>query len=75
MSKITNRGKLYDISVNYLALDNKQMPIIKFTYDFEPITTIYLDTGKSFSEFLISLCAIVGGWYAITLLATKFLIK
>lgn len=74
VSSYTERGKYYQASFNYLNLNNKQIPEIKFEYDFEPITTVY-KSDKGYGELIISLCAIIGGWYASTLLITKILIK
>lgn len=71
---ITTKGRFYQASANNLISYHPMNPEVIFTYDIEPISTIYKDE-KSLSGFIVSICAIIGGWYAITLLLVKVLIK
>ena len=71
---VTERGRYYHASVNHLSFNSQQIPEVKFTYDFEAITSVYTNK-KSSSQLLVSICAIVGGWYALTIFLTKFIIK
>ena len=75
MPAVNSKGRFYESSSNYLVLERHMNPEVLFTYDIEPITTIYDEEGKRFTEFLVSVCAIIGGWYAITLLIAKFIVK
>jgi endoplasmic reticulum-Golgi intermediate compartment protein 3 len=74
MAAVTGKGKYYEASENHLVLERPANPEVIFTYDIEPISTIY-EEEKDFPKFLVSICAIVGGWYAITLLISKVFIN
>ena len=74
MPAIMPKGRFYQASSNYLTFDRVMNPEILFTYDLEPITTVF-EEDKKFTEFLVSVCAIIGGWYSITLLLARLLIK
>ena len=41
------------------------LPGLKFTYDIAPVMAIIQDKSKSFVHFIVRLCAIIGGAYAI----------
>ena len=74
MPAVKKEGRFYESSANFLMFHHPMNPEILFTYDLEPISTVFVE-GKKFNEFLVSVCAIIGGWYAITLLLAKIVIK
>lgn len=71
---IRNGDKFYDTSDGYIGIDGITFPILAVSYDIEPITTVY-KPEQSFLEFLVSLCAIIGGWHAITIILSKIIVR
>ncbi|CAG9314698.1 unnamed protein product [Blepharisma stoltei] len=67
-------ARYYESSGHQNVVPGVHPPEISFSYDVDPITTQY-SNPKSFSEYIVSLCALIGGWYAITLLISRILIK
>lgn len=74
ISTLKNQRKYYTISSNHLVMPTRQMPEIKFYYETESIMTVYEDKRR-FSEFIVSICAIVGGWFALSRFLSVFIIK
>lgn len=71
---LPNGARYYESSGHSNTISGTHPPEVSFSYDVDPITTVF-SYPKSFSEYLVSLCALIGGWYAITLLLSKILIK
>ena len=67
-------GKFYEPSANNLVFQRISNPEVIFTFDIEPITTIY-DYDKNVMKFLVNICAIIGGWFAITVFLSRLIIK
>mmetsp|Transcript_32873 Transcript_32873/g.57417 ORF Transcript_32873/g.57417 Transcript_32873/m.57417 type:complete len:343 (+) Transcript_32873:6776-7804(+) len=61
----TNGIRFYEASAHFHSPPASSIPTIVFQYDIEPITTVYKHS-TSFLQYLVSLCAIIGGWFAIT---------
>lgn len=74
MPAVKKEGRFYESSSNFLNSHHKINPEVLFTYDIEPISSIFVE-DEGVMEFLVSICAIIGGWYAVTLLLAKFLVK
>jgi hypothetical protein len=55
----------YSLSYKSRPTEEEEMPIIMINYDYSPITMKITLKKKSFSNFLIHICAIVGGVYVI----------
>jgi len=49
------------------------VPKIEFKYDFDPISMRHVRKRRGFFEFLVQLCAIIGGIYAFSTLLNKLL--
>lgn len=63
--------RFYEASAHFHSPPASTVPRIVFQYDIEPITTVYKH-ATSFPQYIVSLCAIIGGWFAITsLVASK----
>lgn len=58
--------RFYETSVHMGHIEGRP-PEVVFQYDIEPITTSYVPR-QSFLEYLVTLCGLIGGWYAVTLL-------
>jgi endoplasmic reticulum-Golgi intermediate compartment protein 3 len=71
---IKNNIRFYQTSDTYELIKDPAYPLVVINYDIEPITTVY-KPEKTFSEFLVSICAIIGGWFAISLMISKFIIN
>ena len=41
------------------------LPKVKFTYRFDPMSIVVEERYKPFWEFIVSLCAIIGGLFSI----------
>lgn len=74
MPAITSEGKFYESSANNLVFERISNPEVIFTFDLEPITTIY-ENKESLAEFSVDVCAIIGGWFAITVFLSRLIIK
>lgn len=70
---IWNEEKYYEMNDGYIGFDGIAFPVLAISYDIEPITTVY-KPYMSFSEFLVSLCAIIGGWHAVSIILSKVII-
>jgi len=56
----------YQFTANSNELAGKyRLPAIYFRYEFSPITVKFADKRKSFSHFLVQVCAIVGGVFTV----------
>eukprot|EP01080_Neovahlkampfia_damariscottae_P006334 gene6334-10341_t len=51
------------------------LPGIFFVYDLSPITITYQEGGRGFLHFLVKLCAIIGGVFAISKFIDNFIHK
>ena len=66
--------RTYHTSAHFHSLDQILPPEIIFNYDVEPIVTVYRPY-ETLSEFLVNLCAIIGGWYAVSLFLIQVITK
>ncbi|OMJ68608.1 hypothetical protein SteCoe_33890 [Stentor coeruleus] len=66
--------RFYETSESYLGFNTLTYPIIALSYDIEPITTIY-KPERTFVEFIVSICAIIGGWHALSIIISKIVIR
>jgi len=69
MRYIKLNGEILD-SFQYVANSNEiigryAMPAIYFRYDMSPIAVKFTKKSKSFSHFLVQLCAIIGGVFTV----------
>ncbi len=69
-----NGVRFYEASAQSHSLDVVDSPEISFHFDIEPLTTTY-KYRKSFSSYIVSLCAIIGGWYALTTFFSRIIMK
>jgi hypothetical protein len=74
MPALRQQGKFYESSANHLVFERITNPEVIFTYDVEPITTVYL-YQKDFLKFIVNVSAIVGGWFAVTVFWSRLIIK
>lgn len=74
MPAIRDKEKYYEPSTNHLVFERVTNPEVIFTYDLEPITTVY-DSEKSLVKFTVNVCAIIGGWFAVTVFVSRLIIK
>ena len=71
---IKDNIRFYETSDTFLGIPEQTHPIVAISFDIEPITTSY-EQEKTFVEFIISICAIIGGWFSITQILSKLIIK
>jgi endoplasmic reticulum-Golgi intermediate compartment protein 3 len=71
---VKDGNRFYEVSDGYLGLSKMDFPLFVIAYDLDPITTVYKPV-KSFSEYIVSICAIIGGWFAVSLLLSKLIIS
>ncbi|OMJ77479.1 hypothetical protein SteCoe_22915 [Stentor coeruleus] len=71
LDQITNTYQFYMIS-NTINSPG-WVPSIFFRYDFESITTKYTKVNKKLGPFIVSLCAILGGFFTLSTLANKLI--
>lgn len=62
----SNRGFLGENAAMQQASTSRRWLGVEFVYDFSPVMLRYSESRKSFFEFLTSVCAIVGGIYAVS---------
>jgi len=72
-----NNGELIE-SYQFVANSNElagkyRLPAIYYRYEFSPITVKFTEKRKSFSHFLVQICAIVGGVFTVLGLVNSFL--
>lgn len=53
----------FTASTNKIA--NQQMPSLYLRYDFSPVTVRYQETRESTSQFLVQICAVIGGIFTV----------
>lgn len=66
--------RFYETSDTHLGITEIAYPLIAISYDIEPITTVY-KAETTFTEFLVSIYAIIGGWFSISTILSLFIIK
>eukprot|EP00656_Telonema_subtile_P017491 TRINITY_DN19383_c0_g1_i2.p1 TRINITY_DN19383_c0_g1~~TRINITY_DN19383_c0_g1_i2.p1 ORF type:complete len:212 (-),score=51.64 TRINITY_DN19383_c0_g1_i2:335-970(-) len=60
------RSASYQYTVtNAQFAEPNELPSAKFTYDLSPMQVMVLETTRSFTHFLTSVCAIVGGVFTV----------
>lgn len=52
---------VYQFTASSNKIMNQQMPSLYFRYDFSPVTVEYKEARESLSQFLIHICAVIGG--------------
>ncbi|KAL4485018.1 hypothetical protein ABPG74_020195 [Tetrahymena malaccensis] len=52
-----------------------RLPSVNFRYEFDPITVLHYRKSRSFTQFIVTLCAIVGGSIAISKYIYTLLVK
>jgi hypothetical protein len=62
--------RFYEASAHFHSPVASVIPTIVFQYDIEPITSVFSYT-TSFLQYLVSLCALTGGWFAVTSLVAR----
>jgi len=72
-----SNGEVID-SYQFVANSNElagryHLPAIYFRYEFSPITVKFTEKRKSFSHFLVQICAIVGGVFTVLGLVNSIL--
>ena len=73
-SAIKDDVRFYETSNTFLQVNEHSYPLVAIYYDIDPITTLYKNE-KTFSEFLVSICAIIGGSSAMLFVVSKVIIK
>ena len=71
---VKDQVRFYETSDTHLGIAELTYPLVAINYDIEPITTVY-ERNTSFTEFIISICAIIGGWFSVSMILSKFIIK
>ena len=61
----TTEYYINQFSVSTNEYNTNSAPVIYFRYDLSPVTVLYSQQEKSFFHFLVQLCAIVGGVFAV----------
>lgn len=56
---------VYQLTANYQTDMRSQQDLLMFNYELSPITVMFSQDKESFIEFLVHICAIVGGIFTI----------
>jgi len=64
----------YVAHINFTP-SRRNIPKIEFKYEFDPVSMNYTNYRSSFSNFLVSLCAIVGGIVASSILVNQIMLS
>jgi hypothetical protein len=70
---IRNGHRYYETNDGHIGFKAESFPLLAVSYDIEPITSVY-KPEKTFVEFLVSVCAIIGGWQAMSLILSKIIV-
>jgi hypothetical protein len=70
---VKNGFRYYQTNDGHIGFMVDAFPLLAVSYDIEPITSVYLPQ-KTFLEFVVSICAIIGGWHAMTLILSKVIV-
>ena len=57
------------------ATDGHGLPGVYFYYDFSPIHVNYFERKMSFGEFVIGICAIIGGVFTVATFIDSFIYR
>ena len=57
--------QVYQLTQNYISDSNSPQNMLLFSYELSPITVQYQQTKENFFEFLVYICAIVGGVFTV----------
>jgi hypothetical protein len=69
------KGYSYSLNHNSKSADSTATPVVVLILDFAPINmVITLEHRSTLTEFLVNLCAIVGGVFVVFGLINKFLL-
>ena len=60
-----NQYNVYQLTANYQTDLRAQQDLLMFNYELSPITVMFSQDKESFVEFLVHICAIVGGIFTI----------
>lgn len=58
-------GSVYQFVANSNDLQTQHMPAMYFRYDISPVTVQFAQSRETFSHFLVSVCAIIGGVFTV----------
>ena len=56
---------MYQLTQNYISDFSAQQNILMFNYELSPITVSYTQLKENFFEFLVQICAIIGGVFTV----------
>jgi hypothetical protein len=60
-----NRSNVFQFTAASNLVKSAQMPSLYIRYDVSAVSVIYTETKRSFIEFFVSVCAIVGGLFTV----------
>lgn len=60
-----NRYHVYQLTQNFISDTNSPQSILMFNYELSPITVQYTQSKENFFEFMVYICAIVGGVFTV----------
>ncbi|TNV72109.1 hypothetical protein FGO68_gene1724 [Halteria grandinella] len=60
-----SRYQVYQLTQNSFTDYNAQQSVLMFNYELSPITVQYQQTKENFFEFIVYICAIVGGIFTV----------
>jgi hypothetical protein len=56
---------VYQLTQNYISDLSASQNILMFNYELSPITVSYTQLKENFFEFLVQICAIIGGVFTV----------
>ena len=60
-----NQYNVFQLTQNSISDFNAPMSVLIFNYELSPITVQYTQVTENFFEFLVYICAIVGGVFTV----------
>jgi Endoplasmic reticulum vesicle transporter len=57
--------QVYQLTQNYISDFQAQQNLLMFNYELSPITVSYTQSKENFFEFLVQICAIIGGVFTV----------
>ena len=66
---------VYQYTASFNQVQSQMLPAIYFRFDLSPITVKYWQYKDDFSHFVVQICAIVGGVFAVTGILDALLYK
>merc|ERR1712098_202630 len=68
-----NRTDIFQFTASSNLVKSAQMPSLYLRYDVSAVSVVYRETRRSFAEFFVNVCAIVGGLFTVAGLFDSFL--